>query len=167
MTFNDIRAGEAVFLDANVLVYAASPHPVHGPACVGLLDRIEQQQDIQGFTSADVLADVVHRLMTIEAANRYNWPLQGIANRLRRHPSEVQQLLTPRRSVDEIIAARVTVLPVTVQHISGAVDLSRQFGLLMGDAVIVAAMHSQGFSALASLDADFDRVPGITRYGPV
>jgi predicted nucleic acid-binding protein len=28
-------------------------------------------------------------------------------------------------------------------------------------------MQSHGLSALASLDADFDRVPGITRIAPV
>ena len=30
MTFDDLPAGAAVFLDANVLVYAAVPHPVCG-----------------------------------------------------------------------------------------------------------------------------------------
>jgi predicted nucleic acid-binding protein len=166
MTFNDIPTGAAVFLDANVLVYASTSHPAYGAACERLLDRIEHQ-DIQGFTSAHVLADVVHRLMTIEASDRFGWPAQGIANRLRRHPNEVQQLVVPRRAIDEINAARVGVLPVTVQHVSRAVDLSRQLGLLTGDALIVAVMQAHGLSALASLDADFDRVSGITRYAPV
>jgi predicted nucleic acid-binding protein len=165
MTFTDIPAGAAVFLDANVLVYASAPHPVYGAACERLLDRIEQQ-DIQGFTSADVLADVAHRLMTIEACDRFGWPAQGIANRLRRHPGEVQQLLIPRRAVDDIVAARINVLAVAGQHVSQAVDVSRQFGLLMGDAVIVALMLAHGLVHLASLDADFDRVPGLTRYTP-
>jgi predicted nucleic acid-binding protein len=38
--------------------------------------------------------------------------------------------------------------------------------LLTGDALIVAVMQQQGLSHLASLDSDFDRVPGITRYEP-
>jgi predicted nucleic acid-binding protein len=166
MTFHAIPAGAAVFLDANVLVYATVPHPAYGPACEGLLDRIEHQQDIQGVTSADVLADVAHRLMTIEACDRFGWPTQGIANRLRRHPTEVQQLAIPRRGLDEIIAARVSILPVTVQDVSRAVDLSRQFGLLTADALIVTLKQTHGVPALASNDADFDRVPGLTRYAP-
>jgi predicted nucleic acid-binding protein len=85
---------------------------------------------------------------------------------LRRHPSEVQQLILPRRAVDEIIAAGVDILAVMAQHVSRAVDLSQQFGLLTGDALIVAIMQAHGLSALASLDADFDRVPGLTRYAP-
>jgi predicted nucleic acid-binding protein len=167
MTFQSIPAGAAVFLDANVLLYAIVPHPTYGLACEGLLDRIEQQQDIQGLTSADVLADVAHRLMTIEASDRFGWPTQGIANRLRRHPNEVQQLVLPRRGLDEILAARVSILPVTGPDVSRAVDLAQQFGLLTGDALIVALMQAHGISTLASLDADFDRVPGITRYALV
>jgi len=165
MTFNDIPTGSAVFLDANTFVYAILGHPVHGLACSALLDRIEFQ-DIQGFTSSHVLSDTAHRIMTLEACDRFGWPAQGIANRLRRHPSEIQQLVIPRRAVDEIQVARVNVLPVTAQQVSQAVDLSRQLGLLSGDALIVAIMRDQGLSLLASLDTDFDRVPGLTRYAP-
>jgi predicted nucleic acid-binding protein len=166
MTFTDIPAGAAVFLDANVLVYATTSHPAYGVACEGLLDRIEHQ-DIQGFTSSPVLADVAHRLMTMEACDRFGWPVQGIASRLRRHPGEVQQFVSPRRAVDEILAARLQILPVGVDPVSRAVDLARPFGLLMGDALIVAVMQAHGLSHLASLDADFDRVQGLSRYAPV
>jgi predicted nucleic acid-binding protein len=37
---------------------------------------------------------------------------------------------------------------------------------LTGDASIVAAMQQEGLTMLASEDSDFDRVPGLTRYGP-
>jgi predicted nucleic acid-binding protein len=36
-----------------------------------------------------------------------------------------------------------------------------------GDALIVAMMQANGLTKLASNDADFDRVPGITRFSPV
>ena len=32
--------------------------------------------------------------------------------------------------------------------------------------LIVAVMQAHGLANLASNDTDFDRVPGITRYGP-
>jgi antitoxin (DNA-binding transcriptional repressor) of toxin-antitoxin stability system len=41
MTFADLLAGEAIFLDANTLVYHFGPHPVFGPACNQLLHPIE------------------------------------------------------------------------------------------------------------------------------
>ncbi|MGH7138169.1 MAG: hypothetical protein ACREHD_20655 [Pirellulales bacterium] len=36
--------------------------------------------------------------------------------------------------------------------------------MLSGDALIVATMQHFGLTSLASHDADFDRVPGLTRY---
>jgi len=165
MTFDQLPANSAVFLDANTFVYAIINHPTYGLTCTALLDRIERQE-VQGFTSSHVLSDTVHRVMTLEACDRFGWPAQGIANRLRRHPGEVQQLLIPRRAVDEIQIAGVTVLPVTASLVSQAVDLSRQHGLLSGDALVVAVMRDHGLTQLASLDDDFDRVPGLTRYSP-
>jgi len=60
----------------------------------------------------------------------------------------------------------VNIFSVSGPHVSKAVDIARQFGLLTGDALIVAVMQDHGISQIASLDADFDRVPGLTRYSP-
>jgi predicted nucleic acid-binding protein len=166
MTLADIPAGTTVFVDANILLFAVTNHPAHGAACEAFLDRAEQQE-LTAITSTSVLGEVVHRIMTIEACDRFGWPIPGIANRLRRHPNEVQQLVRPRRALDELQAARVGFLAVNPPQVFLATDLSRQTGLLYGDAVIVAVMQTNGLSHLASLDADFDRVPGITRYAPV
>ena len=45
--------------------------------------------------------------------------------------------------------------------------LCQQLGLLTNDAVTVALMQAHGLTRVASSDADFDRVPGLTRYAPV
>ena len=91
MNFVDIPAGADVFIDANVFVFHFVPDPVLGPACRDLLDRISGR-DIAGFTSSDVLNGVAHRLMTYEAADKYGWPMQGIAYRLQQHPAELKAL---------------------------------------------------------------------------
>jgi len=50
--------------------------------------------------------------------------------------------------------------------VSAAAAISQQHGLLSGDALVVAVMREHGIVNLASHDADFDRVPGLTRYAP-
>jgi hypothetical protein len=35
------------------------------------------------------------------------------------------------------------------------------------DAITVALMQAHGLNKIASSDADFDHVPGLTRYAPV
>jgi predicted nucleic acid-binding protein len=166
MTFDAIAAGVAVFVDANPLLYYFTAHPRYGAACQKLLDRIARQE-ITGLTSAHILTEVVHRLMTIEAGQRFGWPPKGIAQRLRRHPPEVQQLTRSRQAVDEITLIGLDVLALAKNHVSLAPDISRQTGLLCGDALVVAVMQDRGLSHLASQDADFDRVTGITRYAPI
>jgi predicted nucleic acid-binding protein len=166
MNFSAIHAGDSVFVDANVFVYNFAPDPSFGPPSRGLLERFETGE-VKGFTSTHVLHDVAHRLMTLEACQTFGWPYAGIGQRLRRHPFEVQQLHRFRQAIDEILEIGVQILPVSAEHVLLAGDLSRTYGLLSGDALVLAMMRNQGVTNLASSDADFDRISEITRYGPL
>jgi predicted nucleic acid-binding protein len=166
MTFAAIPRGSSVFIDANTFAFDFSMHPQYGVPCRDLLERIARGE-LLGFTSAHVLCDLAHRAMTIEAMNQFNWPQTGIAARLRKHPAEVQQLTRFRQATDSVSQAGIQVLPIDVALVSAATSLSQKHGLLTGDALIVAVMQAHGLTNLASLDADFDRVPGLTRYVPV
>src|SRR5438105_1711948 len=135
MTFADIPTGAAVFVDANTFVYHFVADAVYGAACTTLLDRIENL-DVVGVTSAHVLGELSHRLMTLEAAKRFGWPVTGMANRLKRHPAEVQQLSWHKRGIDEVNAIGMRVLPVDGGAVSQAADVSTQFGLLNNDALM-------------------------------
>jgi predicted nucleic acid-binding protein len=70
MTFAQIPAGAAVFLDANTLVYHFANHPTFGPACTQLVQRIEQHQ-LPGFISTHVLSKIARRLLTLGALDRF------------------------------------------------------------------------------------------------
>jgi predicted nucleic acid-binding protein len=61
----------------------------------------------------------------------------------------------------------IQAVPITEQLVHDATQLIAPHELLMGDALVVAVMHQHGLTHLASLDDDFDRVPGITGYAPV
>ena len=165
MTFADLVAGDAVFVDANTLTYHFQPHPVWGPPCTDLLRRIENQE-LVGFTSTPVLSEVSHRLMTIQASARFGWPFVGIANRLGANPAVVQQLTAFRQAIDRILQSNFRVLTIPPPLLATAAALSQQIGLLTNDGLIVAVMQAHGLTKLASNDADFDRVPGLTRYAP-
>src|SRR5437016_3630618 len=123
LTFADIAAGIDIYVDANVLVYAFAPHAVFGAACTQLLTRIENKEP-RGCTSAQSLSEMCHRLMTIEANDRWGWPFAGIVARLRRHPTEVQTLSRPKKAVDELSLIGLRILPVTGPEVSVAVDIS-------------------------------------------
>lgn len=166
MTFANIPKGSQVFLDANILIYHASADPNYGAACKQLLERIARRE-IEGYTSAHVLGDVAHRLMTLEAITRFGWAAKGIAIRLGHNPAEIQKLTQFRQAIDDIAQMGVHVLAIDFSLVSAGTLLSQQHGLLTGDALIVAVMQQHHLTNLASLDDDFDRVSALTRYAPI
>jgi predicted nucleic acid-binding protein len=129
------------------------------------LQRIENQE-LGGYTSTHTLSEVSHRLMTIQASAQFSWPFAGIGNRLRTQPAEVQKLTAFRQAIDRILQSNLQVLTIPPPMLATAVALSQHLGLLTNDALIVAVMQAQGLTKIASSDTDFDRVPGLTRYGP-
>jgi predicted nucleic acid-binding protein len=165
MILADLVAGDAVFVDANILTYDHQPHPVFGPPCTQFLQRIENQE-LVGYTSTHVVSEVTHRLMTIEASVRFGWSFAGIGNRLRHQPSAVQQLSAFRLALDKVVQGDLQILTISAPLLVTAPALSQQIGLLTNDALIAELMQANGLTHLASSDADLDRVPGITRYGP-
>ena len=166
MTFLDLVAGDAVFIDANTFVYHFAPDPRWSSSCGQLLQRIQNQQ-IAGHTSAAILSEVAHRLMTIEARTRHGWTSGKLLHRLKQSPHIVQTLTKSEAAVTSIVGSKVHVYSVDSGLIVAAAAVSRQTGLLTNDALTVALMQANGLTRIASHDTDFDRVPGLTRYAPV
>lgn len=165
MTFDEIPSGVRVFIDANPLIYHFAPNPKFGDSCRSLMERIARR-DVEAITSAHVLTNVAHRIMTIEAMARYGWPEAGIASRLAKNHHEIRNLDLHRRALDDIGRIGIEIAPITDQLVKSAAILSQQCELLSGDALVIAVMHSEAIVHLASHDGDFDRVVGIMRYEP-
>lgn len=101
MNFAGIPSATSIFLDANTIIYHFSNDKKYGPACTQLIKRIELR-DLSGFTSAHALADVAHRLMTLEAINLKGRPQTGVAARLRKHHVEIPTLSVYRQAIAAI-----------------------------------------------------------------
>jgi predicted nucleic acid-binding protein len=164
MILTDLVDGESVFLDANILVYHFAPHPQYGQACHDLVQRVEKQA-LLGYTSTAVLSELAHHLMTFEASAVFGWTSK-VVQRLGQNPSAVMQLSKFHKSLVEVPNLGIQILTIPETLIETAAMVSRQTGLLSNDALIVALMQANGLTKLASHDADFDRVPGLTRYAP-
>ncbi len=164
MILIDLPNGEAIFLDANILVYHIGPDPILGPPSKALIHRVETQQ-ISGYTSTAVLSEVAHKLMIHEAGAMFGWSSK-IAQRLRQDPSAVRQLVRFHDAIAKIPQLGIRILTIPDAMIETAAMCSRQTGFLSNDALIVAVMQQNGLTNLASHDADFDRVSGLTRYAP-
>jgi predicted nucleic acid-binding protein len=160
--FADLTAGETVFLDANPLVYYFGADPLFGPLAHQLLTRIVNGE-LRPYTSTHVVSEMSHHLMTLEAATVFGWTSKVVSH-LKQQPANIQNLSKFRQAVERVRLLGIAVLAVEPQSVEAAAGISQQLGLLTNDGLIVAMMQQHGIVNLASNDADFDRVPWITRY---
>jgi predicted nucleic acid-binding protein len=114
MVFGDLATGDQVFLDANTLVYHFGPHPVFGPACSQLIQRIENKE-LEGFTSTHVLSAVAHHLMTLEASALFGWATR-VVQHLRQQGDVIQNLSKFRLAVEQLPQLGVQVLVIPAVH---------------------------------------------------
>ena len=104
--------------------------------------------------------------MMVEACQAFGWLVTGARPRLQQRPADVQRLTEFRQRVDEVLASQFQILTIVPAMMAAATLVSQQTGLLTNDALVVAVMQANGITHLASHDADFDRVPGLSRYAP-
>ena len=123
MTFVSILSGAAIFLDANSFIYHFTNDSAYGPACTRLVKRVELR-DLSGFTSAHVLADVAHRLMTLEASRLLGRPQTGMAYYLNKHHAEIQRLSGFRQAIVDLAAGSLQILTIPTALVVTAAALS-------------------------------------------
>src|SRR5260370_42460050 len=126
MTFGDLQTGDAVFVDANTLIYHFTNHAKYGAACTRLVEQIENQE-MRGFTISHCLADVAHRIMTIEAMGRLGWPASGLAARLKKHHAEIPKLGLYQQVTAQLGQVGIQFLPIVESLVLSATNFSQHF----------------------------------------
>ena len=131
-----------VFLDTNIFLYAAGrPHPERD-ACARVLRRVAD-----GSLEATVNSEVVQEILYV------------LTRRGRR-----KEALALARNVTALFP---NLLPVTCEDMREALRLLEGHpGLSVRDAVHAATMLRNGLRTVASVDSDFDQIPGIRRIAP-
>ncbi len=161
-TLDDIPAGQRLFLDATVFIY----HFVRASAqCRRLLERCERSE-LLGVTSVVTLAETAHRLMMIEAVTDGHLPPGGLARKLRERPEIVRKLHRYSEAVESIAGWGVEVRALELGSCLRAAEVRSTEGLLTNDSLIVSTMRDEGIDAIATADADFQRVRGLRVFRP-
>ena len=133
----------AVFIDANVPIYAAgSDHPYKEP-CARILRILAE--DPQSFvTDSEVLQELMHRYL---ASGRWNLGREVV------------------RAFAEAMRGRIE--PVHAEDVTLAAELADLHpGVSARDLVHAAVMQRLGADRIISADTDFDRLEGINRLDP-
>ena len=137
-----MRSAAAIFLDANVFMYAVGMDPGWRETCDAAVERL-QEINVRVVTNAEVLQEILHRYFS------------------QRRPGDARTVYRAALEFcDEII-------PVTEHHTTRALGLLLEHPRLSArDAVHIATMEDRGIRTILSADQDFDAVPGVDRIDP-
>lgn len=138
------RTPDGSFLDTNVFVrHLLNDDPIQSPRCLALFQAIEHGHII-AWTTDLVIAEVV-------------WVLQG--QRYRLSPPDIRERLLPLINLPGLRLPRKR-----LYH--RAFQLFANLGIDYIDCFHAALLESEGVTELYSFDADFDKIPSISRREP-
>ena len=162
MRLDEIAPGAACFVDANIFIYHFTGA---SEECSDFLNRCEEGA-VQGLTSANVILEVLHRLMMVEAVTKNIVVPPQILKKLQRQPERIRHLSDYATHVEKIVEMGITIIPLSWDQIMKSQTLRARHGLLVNDSLVIATMLIEGIDALASNDEGFVRVEEITLYRP-
>jgi predicted nucleic acid-binding protein len=161
-TLEKVRPGTRIFVDAPVFIY----HFTGASAgCREFLKRCEAGE-IHGVTSVVTLAEVSHRLMTIEAVMKQVVSPGNVVQKLRKRPDLVSQLSLYQEQVSRIPEMAIEIVALDLAVFTRSAHLRSHHGLLTNDSLVLATARELKISAIASADQDFGRLDGITLFHP-
>lgn len=159
---SEIPPGTRVFLDATIFIYHFTGVSA---SCRSLLALCEAGR-LNALTSTLAVAEVTHRLMTIEAVARGLVTPGNVARKLRSRPEMARQLSLYQEQAEKIPRMGVEVVPLDRRLLSTAAPLRTRYGLLTNDSILLATALDQGITAFASADRDFERVDTVQLFCP-
>jgi predicted nucleic acid-binding protein len=160
-SIRDIPSRSDVFIDANILIYGLAGQSTE---CRDLLLRCSREE-VVGVCLFETANEATHRFMLAEAWSK-GLVASASARDLRGKPNVVKVLTDYWQNTERVLALNLVFIPLDEQVLRTAFREREATGLLINDSMIVSSMRLLGVSNLASADGDFDRVAGITVFGP-
>lgn len=161
----DLPPGSVCFVDTNVLFYHFVTSHDCSTACTGFVERIVVGEII-GHVAVPIIADLIHKVMLAEAAQRLGLTRATISAQTRQIGDTLARLTAYRQLPEKLKAMPLRYLDLESAILEDAVQVSAASGLLTNDAIIVALMRRHGIQHIATNDDDFDSVSGITVWKP-
>ncbi len=165
MVFTEIPDNTKVFVDANIFIYHFSNFEKFAESCLRFFQKIEDRKII-GYTSTLVVAEILHRLMIMEATMKFEIPPNKIVKLLKSNPDKISILTEHLDAISWVENLGVTILPLTPSDIRISSDLKFKYKLLTNDSVNLSTMLNNGITVISTNDSDFERIDFITVYKP-
>jgi len=162
MKLDEIKTGSEVFIDVNIFIYHFTGV---SEECGYFLNRCEQG-DLIAITSVNVILEVLHRLMMVEAVKKNLVKPPNIVRKLSKSPEKIKGLNEYFVNAQKINEMGIEIRPVTLETVIKSQMVRMSYGLMVNDSVIAASMQEEGLKLLATNDTGFEKVDEILVYSP-
>jgi len=162
MKLDEIKTGSEVFVDSNIFIYHFTGV---SDECGNFLNRCEQG-DLTAITSVNVILEVLHRLMMVEAVKKKLVKPPNIVRKLNKSPENIKGLNEYFMNTQKINEMGVAIRPVTFETVIKSHMVRMTYGLMVNDSIIAASMQEEGLNLLATNDTGFEKVDEIHVYSP-
>jgi len=160
MKLEEIEPQSEVFIDANIFIYHFTGV---SEECSNFLTRCEEGE-LSGLTSVNVLLEVLHRLMIVEAVKKKLIKPPRPLQKLKEKPEKICQLRDYFINTLAILDMGIKVYPIVPELLKSSQIIRAQYGLLVNDSLIGAIMQEEGIQKLATNDDGFSRIDWIKLY---
>lgn len=162
-----LPAGTEIFVDANIFIYHFNGKSA---TCTAFVDRIANDE-VAAYVNAQVLSDLLHRLMCAEAVakglitsasadkmKRWLATNRAAAGRLRKYQAQFEFLL----------GIGVKVISVTRMTLINSKRERATHALMIGDSLNICSMarNKPRLSHIATRDSDFGHISTLTVWQP-
>ncbi|MCL4537102.1 MAG: type II toxin-antitoxin system VapC family toxin [Nitrospirae bacterium] len=162
MNLSTIESGTEIFIDANIFIYHFTGA---SNECSEFLSRCEQG-DIHGLTSVNVILEVLHRLMMIEAVRKKLAAPPNIVKKLQKQPAKIKLLNEYFINTKKIIDIGIEVNPISMETVFISQSTRLAHGLMVNDSLIIANMQELGINSLATNDKKLGEIEELFVYTP-
>ena len=162
MKLAEIKAGSEIFVDSNIFIYHFTGV---SDECSDFLGRCERGELI-AMTSVNVILEVLHRLMMVEAVRKKLVEPPNIVKKLIKAPQKLKRLNEYFVNTEKIQDMGIAIKPLIFETIIKSHVVRLTSGLMVNDSVIIASMKQEGVKLLATNDKAFEKVDEIVVCTP-
>ncbi len=162
MKLTEIKTGSEVFVDSNVFIYHFTGV---SDECSDFLSRCERGE-LTGMTTVNVILEVLHRLMMVEAVRKNLVKPPNVVKKLSKAPQKLKRLNEYFINTEKIQDMGIAIKPLLFETILKSHMVRLASGLLVNDSVIIASMKEEGVKLLATGDKAFEKVDEINVCSP-
>jgi len=162
MKLSEIKAGSEIFVDSNIFIYHFTGV---SDECSDFLSRCEREELI-GITSVNVMLEVLHRLMMVEAVSKNIVKPPNIVKKLNKSPQKIKRLNEYFVNTEKIQDMGIEIKPLIFETIIKSHVIRLSSGLMVNDSVIIASMKKEGVKLLATNDKVLKNLDEIDVYSP-